>query len=295
MSRNGSTQAGSAAGLDSARPLDQCVTALIEDARKAGRGFAMTVAQELSESEGKAVTFKVEKGPADEWEPPSAYRAHTIEDAESLVAYATRYGSKDKSLVVFNDTRVVLSLDEQVARGEREKATLSFAYSADWNTWAAMLAGKKVAHRDLLTFLILQQHNMDDPALLDSMRSIKATAQVKLDSDVRLEKEEVGVVFTATAGDDLVKFPRAFTVRVPVLDKDVDQQASWEELPVRVEVTLPTEPKQPVYFQLLAPTLGAVRRARITEEVQTIRDGLPGWIVVRGEHHESERTLGQEA
>lgn len=278
-----------AAKIDPSRPLDSVLSTLIADARASRRGFALEVAGEPGDR-----TFRVEQTlpPVDEYVPPVSLRSHKLEDVVSLIAFAQKYGSKEKSAVIFNDEGVVLVVDDSITNGQRERISTSFAFSHDWLAWSRVF-GSQVEHRPMLEFLLLQQQNLVDVKIIDAMRLIRATSQVKLDSDLRVESETVGVIFTATAGEELVRFPREFTLQIPVLDIDVDSPEAWARVPVRVEIRLPTEPKQPVRFILLAPTLQAVRRQRVNLELDILREALEGWLVVRGQHQETPRLIGR--
>lgn len=281
--------------INPSAPLDAPIAALIQDARDDNRGFALNVAAELKDGV-KTIVHRVEQvlPPVDNREAPTPYRKHSIEDADSLVAYATKYGTAKNSLVVYNNKAITLCLNELEKAEQREKITLTFAYSQEWSAWARMFGNTAHDHRTLLTHLIMFQHTLLDVTILDRMRTIKATFEAKLDSDLQLANETVGVVFKATAGDELVKFPREFVITLPVLDLDVDSVQAWQKVKVRVEVQLPTEPKQPVRFQLIAPELNAVQRRRINAEIQVIKQGLPEWTVVRGEHAELARVVGRK-
>jgi hypothetical protein len=271
--------------------LDAPIAALIQDARDDNRGFALSVAADLDKAGVKCITHRVEQvlPPADEWEPPVAYRQHTIEDADSLIAFATKYSDKNRGLILYNDQGVVLSLDEMKERGRREVATLRFAYSNEWQAWQKVLTAAPMDHKTLLTHLLLNQHTLQDITILESMRTVKATFTANIDSDLQMNNETVGVMFKATAGNELIRFPREFVVRLPVLDLDVEHENAWVQVPVRVEVHMPNEVQQPVRFQLLAPTLNGVRRTRINGEIRVIQEGLPEWCIVRGSHVQAER------
>ena len=84
--------------------------------------------------------------------------------------------------------------------------------------------------------------------------------------------------------------PKSIDIAVPVLDLDVNSRTS--DATIRLEFKLPTEPKQPVTFQLLCPEWNAIRRARIDEEITRLKGLLgPEWTIVRGVHREVPRTL----
>jgi len=277
------------ASIDPSRPLDSVLATLIGDARANRRGFALEVAGDPGDRKLSVVQTLP---PVDTYVPPVALRSHQLEDVASLIAFARKYGSRDRSAVIYNDEGVVLVVDDSITDGQRERISTSFAFSHDWLAWARVFSNQ-VEHRPMLEFLLIQQQNLVDVKIIDAMRLIRATSQVKLDSDLRVESETVGVIFAATAGEELVRFPREFSLRIPVLDIDVDNVEAWAPVQVRVEIRLPTEPKQPVRFILLAPTLQAVRRARVNRELDTLRAALDGWLVVRGKHQETPRVIGR--
>lgn len=275
-----------------AHPLDQTLARMIKDANRNGDGFALAMDRTLEAGE-KRLRFSVERPvPShDEWEPRCKWRDHTVEDADSLVTFAKRYTTAEKGLIVFNDDSVVLSIDELQERGERELVVLEWAYSDDWDAWTKCIASGRIDHRTLLNHCILQQHTLESAEILDSMRRIKATMSVDVESDIRLEHHSAGVWFKAAAGSELLKFPRAIKVKLPVLDMDAMDETRWMLLHVRVEIYMPMKPGEPVLFQLLAPGMAAVRKARIDAELKRVREGLDGWTIVRGEHKQRARTF----
>jgi len=237
------------------------------------------------------VTFTVQPPTPvhDVWEAPAAYRGHTVEDVESIARLAKTYSDPKRGILFYNDAGAVLVYDENPASGQRERIILNFAYSAEWLAWQGMI-GRLHDHRALLTHCIQHQHTLCAPNMLDALRSVKATFNAKIDSDLREMKEEVGIVFTATAGDELVRFPKSIDINLPVLDLDVNKTTS--DAQIRLEFKLPTEPKQPVAFQLLCPEWNAIRRARIDEEITRLKELLGfEWTIVRGVHREVARTL----
>lgn len=280
-------------GIENRTPIDGVLAALIHERAENQDGFALSVARKLTDGK-EAVTFSVQSPVPvhDEWEAPVAYRAHAVEDVESLSKLAKKYSDGTKGLVLYTDEGATLILDEMIAKGQRELIRLTFAYSPEWIAWSKVL-GAKLDHRDLLTHAILQQHTLTDASLLASLRCVKATFNAKLDSDLRETREEVGIVFTAAAGDELVKFPKAIEISLPVLDIDVAELCTAAKTArVRLEFKLPTEPKMPVTFQLLCPEWNALRRTRINAEITKLKAFLgDGWTVVRGSHKQLARDL----
>lgn len=266
------------------KALDGVVAEMIDSARKNADGFVLHLAKKVEEG-GAPVQIEVQprRAAPDEWRPPAHLRAHELLDAESLVTFANRYGTMDNSLILYDDDRVQFVINELVDRGERELVLLNWKYSPEWKAWTGLLTAP-VDHRTLLTHLILQQHTLEQPDILARCRDVKATFTANIESDLRTEKETIGVVFKSQAGESLIKFPSAFDVILPCLDVDLEDATKWVRLPVRLEVQLPREPNQPVMFQLLSPTLNAVRRERLGDAMRFVQDELPGWTIVRGKH-----------
>jgi hypothetical protein len=110
--------------VSSDRPIDDVVAGLIDGIRDKKRGFVLGIAQE---SEGEvSIEVKESLPPHDEWKPPANLRKHTIEDTESFIAYARRYGNLTASLVLYCDSKAVIVIDEHVDRGDREIIAMPF-------------------------------------------------------------------------------------------------------------------------------------------------------------------------
>lgn len=290
--------------------LDAIVESKMRMAQRKGRGFTLDLAEsaglvppvdgEPAEGGGAAgsrrgltITVKEELPPLDEYEKPTDWRNHTVEDADSFVTYAMRYGKTEKSLILYNDNCAVLSIDEEREAGKRELCTLNFRFSDEWRAWVDIF-GKVLTHKAMLNHLTVFQQNLIDLPLLESMRSIKSTSTIKQQSDLRVNENQIGVTFTATGGEEIVNFPRKLNVAIPVLEIDIEATSVWARLEVRVDVILPTKSEESVSFRLFAPQLLAERRKRINSELAKIRTDLVGWTVVRGAFAESPRQVGRK-
>lgn len=271
------------------RPIDAVIATLVQDARARNRGFALGVAQDVDE-QGKNITFTLEQTlpPADEWEPPAESRRHTVYDVPSLIAMARKYSRPERGLILVDDDGVELVLDELRERGQRETVSLEWEFSRAWRKWDELVNKEPVAHKPLFKFLMGRQGDLADPDILQAMRSVKATATVKSDSTIREIGESVGVVFETAAGEDLVKFPKAFDFYVSVFEDGESQT-----VPVGVEIVMPQEPRAPVTFLLLAERWDPIRREAIKAELDNLRKALPDWTIVRGTHHTEARKLGR--
>lgn len=280
--------------VDPQRPIDTALATLIQATRNQNRGFALTVAGDLDADGHKRHTFTVDPvlPPADEWEAPTPYRHHAVSDVDSLIAMARKYSNKDRGLVLVNDNCVTLVLDELAVRGKRERVTLQWDYSREWREWSQVINAKDaIQHKPLFKFLTRRQSNMQQPELLAAMRSVKATATIKADSNLRETGETVGIIFETQAGDDLIKFPKSFDICVPVFEG----QDPCDPISVGVEIVMPSEPRQPVMFLLISDEWETTKRSYITSELDRLRAELDGWTVVRGSHGEIARELGRDA
>ncbi len=269
--------------VDDRRPLDAVLAAAVVEA--SGGGFALRTAQHVREGGGTEIVYRVEKSvpPHDEWLPPAALGAHRLHDVGSLVTYARKYGTQERSLVVYNDQTFVLYVDDLIERGHRHSVTAVLRESDEWRAWTQIMA-QPVDHRTLLRHLLRCQHTLtpESTAAIDRMRQVKASFTVNLDSDLRLDAETAGVVFKAAAGDCLVKFPRELNLHLPVLDVDVTG-TEWRSVPVMIEVNMPTNANESLTFSLISPTWAAVRRDRSDAAARFVQGELEGWTVVRGD------------
>lgn len=274
------------------QPIDEVARNLMQTIHAKGRGFVLGVTKTQEDAEGTTKIEVVESlRPHDEYEPPAAYRAHAIKDTESFVGYATRYGDSKASLILFSDAGAMLSLNEQVEKGDRELVWMSFDESDDWKEWTnALKAGSN--HRDLLRFLMAHEHNLVEPAVLKAMQSMKMNSTVNVESDVKDDGETVGIVMKTSAGEELKRFPKSFYIHLPILQQDVAAENQSEKLArISLEVVMPDQPMKGPTFLLHCSTWRQIKQVRINEEGERIREGLPGWTVVQGEHKTKPRRL----
>lgn len=268
-------------------PLDDIMAAVMQTSARKGRGFVL----DLINGDKPTIEVKESLPPHDEYEPPAAYRDHTIRDTESFVDYAKRYGTQKESIVLYNTQKATLVINEFILKGQRETVELPFLTSPDWQAWSGML-NKQVSHRELMNFLMRQEHNLAGGEVLASMQSLKINSVINHESDIRDDGQTVGIMVKTSAGDELKKFPKSFDLIIPILEQDVDA-SRWANVEVRMNIMLPTEAKQGAMFTLICSTWPQDLILRIKKEGDAIRAGLPEWTVVHGVYEVKARELPQ--
>ncbi len=306
-------------------PIDSVVARLIRKATGDGRGFALSVdryvrpttalvaAAGLAASASGATTDGEPAEPApgdadrhcasiavleqpptpDEYVPFSAARRHVVEDAASFLAFCKKHGKPETSMVFYDNDRATLVVDDSIGRGIRETCTLDWAKAPEWEAWGAILAaGKTLSHKELLKFVLRWADTLDDPSIVDSLRVVRSTATVKLDSDLRQDANSVGVVMTSAAGDEVKSFPKAFIVDCPVLESNRGKTARFE---IHLEVIMPETANQAITFLLTSPEYRSEGRRVVNDAFSEVRAGLTDWTICRGRASYVPRSVGVEA
>lgn len=259
-------------------PVDVVVTDLIDRIHKQNKGFVLGLAQEGGNLD---VTVQQKLPERDLYQGPPDYRAHVLTDTDSFVAYAHKYGTAEKSVVIVGTEGATLTLEEQPEKGGRETMTLTLPKAEDFIEWSEAV-GAALDHRQLLTFLMEHEDNLLDPKVLLAMQSVKATSTVNYESDIRDDGKTLGVVFKSQAGDELKSFPKAFDVVLPVLEADEADKGQWAKVNVKLTIDMPTTPQGKPTFTLFCPELRTVHKQRIRAEANLLRDALDGWLVIEG-------------
>jgi len=276
--------------------LDEIVNLAIDGITKRGRGFVLDLANEVDEQGRHLKVEIVERlAPADEWEKPADLRRHTVHDAESFVAFVNRYANPDKALVFIDADAAVLIIDETVDRGDRERVIWPMTFSDDYREWKGIM-GKSLTHKDLLQHLIAHEHNLASRSmeLVQAMRTMKATTTVKHDSDLQEDSTSIGMMIESKGGEEIKKFPKAITVTFPVLDADVLEQVNHVTATVRLDITLPTEPKQPPMFTLICSQWRQLGMKRLADERACLAEQLKGYCVLFGTPNHEPRLIGRK-
>jgi len=275
--------------LGSDQPIDELVANLMQAIHRKGRGFVLGL--DRMEDGGVSIEVKESLPPVDEWERPADVREHEIHDTQSFIAFAKAYGDAAKSLVFYNEGGATLTLDETVAKGDRETVHMAFTPSDDYSDWCGVI-GSVTDHRRLLLFLLAHEHNLTDPGILASMRRLRLNATVDHESDLQETDTTVGVLVRTSGGEDLAKFPKEFRICVPVLEQDLDEN-QWRTLTVRLEVVLPTEAGKSATFCLRCAEWPVLLRRRAADEGNTVAEALSDWNVMHGKHVTNERRIGR--
>ncbi len=273
--------------LSPEQPVDDAVASLLSTIHRKGRGFVLDLA---NEGEKRTVEVRESLPPHDEFIPQADWRSHVLSDAPSLVAWVKKYGTQEKSIVFIDEKKAVAVLDDTIERGDREAASVDWRASEDWSDWSKLVNGGTLAHKELHRFLMVHEHNLENPELLIALGSVRSTATVDHNSDIADGERTIGVVFKSTAGESLTKFPKMFGITLPVLDADVDS-GQFKVAKLKVEVVMPTEPMKPILFRLYCSTWESIWRERIRQEESQLRRELEGWLVLNGQKNYAKRPV----
>lgn len=267
----------SKASLNPSSPIDGIVTDLISTIANKGRGFTLGLAKEANETK---ISVVEQLQPHDEWLPPAASRNHKLDDVESLAMYARKYGDKAKSIILCGANSAELVLDEGIAKGDTEGPSVEWVKADDWVQWENMLKSP-MQHRQLHQFLMRHEHNLEDPGMLLATSKIRAMSTVDHNSDLNEGGNTFAVVFKTAKGEDLIKFPRAIPIQVPVLESDYDNSVTTAAL-IKIEILMPLKAGDSVLFQLYCSEWASIYRKRIAQESEKIRKLLPDFLIMNG-------------
>lgn len=308
-------------------PVDRIVSGLLEKATKQGRGFVLDLAantkrdirpyiamrDRIMKGDTKGVTcgdvdlldemiqqsdsptvIEVRELPPvhDEWQKPARGKNHVVHDPESLARMIVRYGTHCSTIFV-NEDAFVMVVDDYKPRGDREFIKMVLKKSPDYEAWVKAIELPAITHRQLMSLLLNQEHNLVDGKLLHAVQSVKATATVNIDSDMTDNGDTVGVILKTAKGEDLARFPKSFSISVPVFDIDRDGPNEFPShlvtVKVGLEVIMPTEPGKPVLFRIRCHELTAAVRERLARHVNTLKAALAAlkqeedqWLIVNG-------------
>lgn len=275
--------------LNPANPIDGVVANLAETIHRKGRGFTLGV---VPSGATTSIEVKESLPPHDEWEPPTPYRGHAINDTESFIDYAKRYGDPKTSLVFVAQEQCTIVIDEQPTRGERETITMRLLPSDDWTAWSGTF-GKAMNHRDLYMFLVAHEQNLSDATIVSRLSKMSSRAEVDHNSDLQqFGAGEVGFKFKTTAGEEMAQFPTKFGINLPVLDQDVgDGTLPPQKIEVRLQIEMPLSAGKPPMFTLIAPEWKQAMTRRVKQEIDRIKSGLEGFAVIHGKYSTNARKL----
>lgn len=230
--------------------------------------------------------------PHDEWEPLASWRHHMLEDTDSLIQYARKYGSKEKSILLVNTDYACVILDDEVERGQRENIVYQFEKSKDFHEWLNVF-DQQLNHRQLLQFLSNHEHNLDDPRILEPLLSMRINTTVNIDSDMSDDGQHVGISMKTAGGEEVRKFKKRFQISLPVLACDECETDLWVSPVIKMDVILPTEPNKPPNFTLGCSLWDTHLKRRVKKEAMYIRENMDeGWMVLSGKLGYIERELG---
>ena len=173
--------------------------------------------------------IEAQLAPAPEW----IEQAVTVQTADSLSAYAERFGDDKIGSSLFADierNRIVAALDYHTADDGgvthaarvAHRATLDLPFSVEWETWTK-IDGRLMGQLPFARFLEENAADIEVPAaadLLEACRDLQANRKVNFVKAVRTasnnENFEYSDETTATSRKGGIEIPHEFQLRIPV-------------------------------------------------------------------------------
>lgn len=205
----------------------------------------------------------------------TSYRLNSIEAVAELVKAK---GSKDHTVIFYNDDQIDIILDDSIMDRPQDRATYGFKPSDLFIEWNAIF-DKPISQKDFVNFLKQRtpEELPDVGLLLAKVQNLKIATQIVGDYQFD-DNNNFTVMYKAKDGEGQVTLPSILEVTIPILYGS-DKKFTLE---IELELNKPRSENEKPTFTLSCRKLKRYIREATEYEVGRLKAMLPGYLILAG-------------
>lgn len=201
-------------------------------------------------------------------------RAYTMHDADSFIAAVNQYGDREKGVVFFDDSGLVMFFDQS---SRKERIALPFIPSLEFKSILGDGPGKDFSQKAFLKIIETFPECFSDSAILmANVQRFEASTAIEFKSDI--DPANIVYTFQEKSGIQTGKFPKKLPVRLPYFEGSKDRMT----IECDFELVTPKNAEEKPRFKVIDPRHERTKRDAIQKQVETIRASLKDWLFLFG-------------
>lgn len=196
----------------------------------------------------------------------------------SVVDLVKWKGSKEHTVIFYNDEEIQVILDDTVMDRPQDKATYGFTHSEPFKEWKAVL-GDVLTQKEFVEFLRRRPQGeiTEIETLLSTVQRLKLATQIIGDYAYD-DNNNISFMFKIGDTEGSAKLPAVLNVTIPLFN----ESDKVTKLEVELELRKPKAENEKPVFVLTCPKLNRYLKEAADYEVAKLKGSLDGYLILAG-------------
>lgn len=204
---------------------------------------------------------------------------HKAFSTESFTELVDQKASKPDCIVAYDDNGMMAILDDTVVDRDQDRVSYQFKKSLQYKEWKELLEGCVMNQKAFIKFLQGREpeelQNLE--LLLFNIKNFKYVTNIAGDFS-QDDRNNYTFMIKSSDGEGTVKIPQFINAKIEIFNESNFFQA----VEIEVEVYRPKDATEVPGFKFSCPKLERYLKTAVENEVNTMKNNLPGYLIVTG-------------
>lgn len=203
---------------------------------------------------------------------------YKLDSIQSVIDLVKVKGSKERTVLFYNDSCVQVILDDTVTDRPKDEATYSFKFSDSFSDWRKIL-GSALTQKGFVDFL--KRRPYEETTVLEPL--LAKVQNLKLMTEIVGEytyddNNNISFMYKTKDGEKMTKLPSVITINLAILNEsDFFQSIEFE-----LELKKPKSENEKPVFILTCPKMDQYIKNAVAHEVGILKSALDGYFILAG-------------
>lgn len=198
---------------------------------------------------------------------------------DSFIRMVDAKAIQSNAVVAYDDTGMKAILDDTVIDREQDRVRYDFLKSLQYQEFKQILEGCRMNQKEFIKFLQRREPDeiKDIEKLLYDLMNFKYVTNIEGDFS-QADNNNYTFMIKTKEGEGTVKIPQVINAKIEVFN----DSGFFQGMEIEIEVYKPKDPGESPGFELKCPKLSRYLKAAVEHEIETLKKGLPDYLIITG-------------
>ena len=203
---------------------------------------------------------------------------YVLESIASVIELVKWKGSKNNTVIFYNDNKVQVILDDALMDRPQDIAAYGFKWSDSFDEWRGVL-DRPMGQKDFVNFLKRRPYDESHVVepLLAQAQNLKLMTEIMGDYTYD-DNNNITFMFKTKDGESMTKLPSLVTINLIL----VNESDFYQPIEFELELNKPKSENEKPSFILKYPKLQRYIKDAVKHEINKMKSALDGYLIMAG-------------
>jgi hypothetical protein len=205
-------------------------------------------------------------------------RAYQLSSIQAVIDVIKAKGDKSKTIISYNDSKVVAVLDDTIQNRPLDEISYSFEYSLQMKFWLNLF-GKPLSQKILIDCLkqVEDGEVSDRDKLMATLKVLNVATSI-VGEYTYDDNNNIGFMYKSKDAEGSGKIPQEILVTIPIFNES-DLET---EIPISLELNKPRSEEEKPTIALTCPKFNLLKKVAVKHETDKLKKALDGYLILAG-------------